>query len=516
MDQNEIVRRLDEVRARIREHLADAPTPRLGAALPADDPLELGEALRNYRLPSEPNLNTTPHLEAANTGAVITAPVTLDSKIPVVGPLLTLLRRLARPFVQPILDPYLDRQERFNVDVVRYLNEFGQRLEKRLENLGAELGHWIADPGFIEARLDAALTDYDEALKARHTVLFDALEEEIWALRSLVRDLQVGSGEQLHEFEVRFVERAQAVDARFDEKDQALSDAVRAMSERTPASSLSEVELLSTQTMLRRVLDRLEPGPRPGGEQVQPSASAGLGDWLEDQHYRAFQERFRGDEQVIAERMKAYVAEFDRAAGPVADLGCGRGEFLELLHSSGFDCIGVEVNAAEVEEGQRRGLPIEPGDLFEWLEDREAASLGGVVLTEVIEHLPPRSWWRLVELAATRLAPGGTLLIETINPESLYALARAFVIDPTHTRPTHPQLLAFMARRAGFASVEVRFQAEVPASDRVAKIESNALTDDPASLRLIETINTRIEQVNRLCCAPQEYILLARHSPAKP
>lgn len=513
MDQDEIVRRLEAIRERIRDRLADAPAPKLGEALPPEQPLELGEPLRNYKVPAEPNLNSSAHLEKANAAAVITGPAPLDSKVPVVGPLLTLLRRLAKPFVQPLLDPYLDRQERFNVELVRHLNELGQRLEKRLDNLGAELGHWIADPGFIESRLDAALTDYDEALKARQTVLFDALEEEVWALRSLVRDLQAGMNGQLEQFEVRFVQRAQAVDARFDEKDQALETALR-----TAGSSVTEAELQATRAMLRQAIDAAG-RPRAGdgaeiasGPDGAPAPAVDpwtqLGSWLDDEQYRTFQDKFRGGEREIAERMQSYVDVFREPPGRVVDLGCGRGEFVALLGEAGIDAVGVEINAAEVATGVEHGLDIVHADLFDWLGDQEPESLGGVFLAEVIEHLPPPDWTRFVDLAASRLAAGGKLLVETINPESLYAYARAFVIDPTHTRPVHPELLAFLCRRAGLHEIDVRYQAEVPEEQRVAPLEPEK-AGSPAAVELAREINYRIEKINRLCCAPQEYALVA-------
>lgn len=566
MEQREIARRLEQVRERVRKELASAQPISIADALPPEKALELGALEYEYKLPDTPNLNTTAHLESANDLAAIAEPVQLTSRVPVLGPLLTLVRRLTRPFVQPLLDPYIERQERFNVEIVRHLNELGQMLEARLENISAQLEHWLANPGHVEARLDQALETYDEALRQRHVVLFDAFEEELLSIKNRILDGQEESSRRLSDFEVRFVERSQAVDRRFDEKDEAMSEATgsvdvtirglersqetlgeqlhaadvrqdglerrqddleriqqefeEAMRSRTGDSFYAE--MMETRSHLARTLAQLEkthdlPTAADGAGGEVSASVPGIDDhlwkvlreWMNDADYRAFQDQFRGDEKEIARRLKAHVAKFDGMKGPVVDLGCGRGEFLELLEESGHTAIGVELNIAEVETCTKRGLTAIHADLFDWLDDQEPESLGGIFMAQVIEHLPPPDWSRFVQLAVSRLGFGGRLIIETINPESLYALARAYVVDPTHIRPVHPRLLAFFAERAGFETTEIRYQAEVPANERALPIDTSDYADRPEMLALLEEVNLRFQRLDRLCCAPQEYTLVA-------
>ena len=105
--------------------------------------------------------------------------------------------------------------------------------------------------------------------------------------------------------------------------------------------------------------------------------------------------------------------------------------------------------------------------------------------------------------------PGGRLVVETINPESLFALVRAYVLDPTHTRPVHPQLLSFMAHRSGLTDIDIVYQAEVPEVAQVARVEETPFVEHASSLAVVRELNLRIDQVNEMYAAPQEYALIA-------
>ena len=520
MDQNEIAQRLKDLRDRIRAELAEGAPASLADGLVGTRRPELPD-FEPPPAPTEPQVNTTPHLQAANDLAVITRPIEVSSSVPVVGPVLTLLRALARPFVQPFLDPYLARQERFNAEVVRHLNVQGAQIEARLAAIYGALYERVAEPRQLESRLDTALAEYDETLRQRHVVLFDALEEELWAVRAHITESWQEMVGSLHDLDVQFVQRALAVDGRFDKKDDVvgvLDERLKRLEHLERVSVLPDkAEMFETRTVLAEALAALDGvAPADAGADETPSADPfdmplwrRLREWMGDQDYRAHQAVFRGKPEEIAERMRAHIQRFEGAPGPVADLGCGRGEFLELLRDAGMDAIGVEINEADVSECAANGFDAVHADLFDWLEARDKESLGGIFVAQVIEHLPPPRWQDLVRLAVSRLAPGGRLLIETINPESLFAILRAYVIDPTHVRPVHPSLLAFLANRAGFEQVDVHYQADVPDAARPVAIDEGLAGDDADLRRVLEEMNQRLSRLDELCCRPQEYALVA-------
>ena len=149
------------------------------------------------------------------------------------------------------------------------------------------------------------------------------------------------------------------------------------------------------------------------------------------------------------------------ARGAIADLGCGRGEFLEALAGRGLSGKGCDTNPVMVARCREKGLAVEEADLFSWLRAQPADSLGGITAYQVVEHLPADSLLPLVELAVSRLAPGGRLLLETVNAESVYAM-KWFWMDLTHVRPVPAPSLGRLMEACGLREVTTAYRSPVP------------------------------------------------------
>ena len=180
------------------------------------------------------------------------------------------------------------------------------------------------------------------------------------------------------------------------------------------------------------------------------------------------------------------------------DLGCGRGEFLTLLKELGIEASGIEIDPELAEEGRARGLAVETGDGLAHLATFVDGALGSIVLIQVIEHLTAQEAADLALLARDKLRPGGKLLIETVNPQSLYVFAHPFYVDPTHERPVHPAYLEFLFREAGFESIELLWRSPPPRDD---------VLETPADDDGVRAANVR--RLNQLLFAPQDYALIA-------
>jgi O-antigen chain-terminating methyltransferase len=215
----------------------------------------------------------------------------------------------------------------------------------------------------------------------------------------------------------------------------------------------------------------------------------------------AFESSFRGDHDELVGRYRDLAARFatDHAQGPVLDIGCGRGEFLELLSELGVAASGIELDHDLVQQARGRGLDVVEGDGVVHLATLPDGSLGGIVLIQVIEHLSPQGVVDLVAVARHKLVDGGLIVIETVNPQSLYTFAHSFYVDPTHANPVHPAYLTFLFQQAGYTHVEIEWRSDPPADDVLH-------VDDDAG----EVAKANIARLNQLLFAPQDYALVAQ------
>ena len=225
-------------------------------------------------------------------------------------------------------------------------------------------------------------------------------------------------------------------------------------------------------TELRLLRQKFSTGPVPSPTPALTTAP------LEtpDIDWAAFAEQFRGSEDRIRQQQKCYVSRFAGASGEVLDIGCGRGEFLEAARAASLPARGIDQSHDSIALCRSKGLDVEQGDMFAYLESLADGSLGGAYCAQVIEHLPPAAVPRLVKLLAQKLRLNALVAIETPNPECLAIFATHFYLDPTHTRPVPAQLLRFYLESAGFGSIAI--ERLTPAVDSMP-----ALADLPPSVR---------------------------------
>lgn len=200
-----------------------------------------------------------------------------------------------------------------------------------------------------------------------------------------------------------------------------------------------------------RTIAQLE-GPRPtvdGG--AEPGMPAEL--------YLEFEASFRGSPEMIRERLKHNLTYFRNDTAqprlPVLDLGCGRGEWLQLLKEENIPAIGVDSNSSMIERCEDAHLEVYLDDAVQYLAELPDNSLAGLTAFHIIEHLPLGVLIRLIDEARRVVRPGGVVLLETPNPENLITGACNFYIDPTHRNPLPPALVAFLLQARGFERVEI-------------------------------------------------------------
>ena len=192
---------------------------------------------------------------------------------------------------------------------------------------------------------------------------------------------------------------------------------------------------------------------------------------MDDNFYLAFEDRFRGSRDLIKSRLRAYMLFVKPLKAiyedrKVVDLGCGRGEWLELMEEEGFEAHGVDLDEEMLTACQSAGLSATKEDAAEHLKKLPDESVVVVSGFHIIEHIPFDSLQILVHEAFRVLKPGGLLILETPNPENMVVSMTEFYLDPTHQNPIPPALLYFLVEYYGFARIKiVRLNESISISD---------------------------------------------------
>jgi O-antigen chain-terminating methyltransferase len=266
------------------------------------------------------------------------------------------------------------------------------------------------------------------------------------------------------------------------------------------SSEYEDVKLLMKKFMLlkdqlNRILALLEEKKMPSPAQVREVLEP-----IEDGVYTGFENRFRGHEEEIKKQLEGYIPYF-RKGGKVLDLGCGRGEFLELLQKNGIQGTGIDSNSQMTDICLDKGLDCRKGDIIGLLAEWPDASLDGIISSQVIEHLAPPYLKKMIDICLLKLASSGVLILETINPTSVFALVQIYYLDLSHQKPVHPQALKFLMESAGFEDVRIQYSAELEA-DRLQNLPG---ADEASSL-----LNRNIDRLNSLLYAAPNYAAIGR------
>ncbi len=181
---------------------------------------------------------------------------------------------------------------------------------------------------------------------------------------------------------------------------------------------------------------------------------------MENNFYRKFEDKFRGSRALIKNRLKVYLP-FVLPLNEIytdsfaLDIGCGRGEWLELLEENNIYSLGIDMDKGMLEACHNLSLNVKLGEGIEYLKQQDSDSAIVISSFHLIEHISFEDLQTLVSEALRVLKPGGILILETPNPENIKVATESFYLDPTHIKPIPSSLLSFLAEYYGFARVKV-------------------------------------------------------------
>ena len=409
--------------------------------------------------------------------------------------------RLGR-FVWGMVGPYLQRQLTFNSVVVDHINRTAEAQK-------------AAHTRTLEAV--TALWWYMEATTIFHTHLLLYMQQVTAYVDTKNREersgfLVLNAGvDSIAQVQSKYAESVAARDRRYDAKVNAIT--------------AEAAELRATVGLLQQAVaglkQRLVSGPAapithptPAAGEIRPAADA-FAHPVDAWKYVGFENQFRGPESEIRARQQSYLPYFEGTEGPVLDVGCGRGEFIDLLRSHGIPAQGIDLNSGMVDVCRQRGLDVVEGDAVTHLTSLANGSLGGVFAAQVVEHLEPSYLLRFLELAHEKLEPGGRLVLETLNPACWTAFFESYIRDITHRWPLHPDTLRFFVQATGFEGVTIEFSSPVPSDVRLETASVRA--DADVDLRALAAAVTRnAEKLNARMFTHLDYAVVAQKGHPQP
>jgi 2-polyprenyl-3-methyl-5-hydroxy-6-metoxy-1,4-benzoquinol methylase len=396
------------------------------------------------------------------------------------------------------------------------LTAFEQRMRQRDDMLTAHAEAMQAVQAQLTAHAEAMqagqaqLTAFEQRMRQRDDMLTahaEAMQAVQAQLTAHAEAIQAGQA-QLTAFEQRMRQRDDMLTAHAEAMQEHLDERIENLDQQQKIGLQSMRERVSkAERKLRRVLYVLTDDQK-AGERLKIERQAMPSQALEPNFdYFGFEEKFRGSAEDIKARQRAYV-EYFQGQNDILDIGCGRGEFLELLREAGIKVKGVDLDLDMVLYCREKGLNVIQEDGFAYLDSLPDEALGGVFAAQVIEHLESKQIIELVKLCQRKLRPGGILILETLNPKCLMIFAESFYMDFSHIKPIHPEAMKFLLESTGFLNIELKFSAPVEPSKRLL-----AFPDLEAFGTTLKTFNHSLEQLNELLYGFQDYAVIGRKAP---
>jgi SAM-dependent methyltransferase len=405
-----------------------------------------------------------------------------------------------RTLVWRLIGPALETQRQFNSAVVDHLNRATPRA-RAIDGLLTDLASALEAQTAARLRFDAHLIQYLQTL----TWFVDTRDRKVESGARVVNSALSGISDD-------WMKRWESLKNREDRWVKEVQQVMRALEDMRATSALAQQTSLSLKRDVERLLSRGAPAAATSvAAATDPDSPSATAPDLDAFKYVAFENEFRGSREEIRRRLSEYLPRFE-GRSDILEIGCGRGEFLDLLRERGVSARGLDLNEAMVRETRDRGLDAVVADALAYLEGLPDASLGGLFAAQVVEHLPPAYLARLIEVAGHKIRPKGVLVLETINPTCWLAFFESYIRDLTHVKPLHPDTLRFLVRAAGFERVEIELKAPVPEAQRLKTLPWKVSVEDPAMQEafegLIERVNAHATTLNDRLFGYQDYAVI--------
>jgi O-antigen chain-terminating methyltransferase len=372
--------------------------------------------------------------EQNNRGWNVNPEFPITSHRRTIGKFIVLGKKVVRKFLRWYINPAFEKQRNFNGSVTRSINA--------LVNIA----------NFTSTGVNRAFEEMNNTNQA-----VQALEEKVNAIAAQQNKQSVELEEKLIEMINRLEERIISTNNALNSLNQKYEQHNKDL--QLKIEQLNEMILLLNAKIKKHQRSLNFQHDEHTVEKVNNSSSdKQVGS--DSFNYFLFEQFFRGTRSAIKERQKLYLPYF-RNKEFVLDIGCGRGEFLELLTENGVKAKGIDTDQDMVEFCREKGFEVEQVNVTDYLSTVNDNTFDGIFMAQVIEHIPPEEISRVIHLIYRALKPGGLFIVETINVQSVYAMNHWFYLDPSHTKPVHPETLRFYLKECGFSKVDMEYLSPV-------------------------------------------------------
>jgi SAM-dependent methyltransferase len=347
-----------------------------------------------------------------------------------------------------------ERQQQNQDELQGEIQELEREMQSQIEQL-AQKGDRIAN------QIQEGLQSQIEQLDQKRDRIANQIQEE---LQSQIEQLDQKRDRIANQIQEGLQTQIQHLDRDLDQKTEQLQEYLESQIKDSNEKNFQnshylKIDLLQQKRLINKFLEATA-GSEGGSSSEPAQIFAGELDHSLDAFYFAFEEHFRGSREEINRRLEVYLPRLREAQiapgdSLILDLGCGRGEWLELLRDNGYRARGIDLNRVVIEQCQSRGLEVLEGDVIAYLQSMPDDSVAVITGFHIIEHLPFEILVKLLNEAFRVLRHRGLVIFETPNPANVLVGSCNFYFDPTHRNPLPSLMTQFLVQYCGFAEVEI-------------------------------------------------------------
>jgi O-antigen chain-terminating methyltransferase len=419
-----------------------------------------------------------------------------------IGSMIVFAKKAIRKIIKFLIEPIIEEQNEFNRTITASVNalynndvvtqefiksgyQYIEQTKGRIGQISQAIEKLTSDIGELTTEIGELTTEIGNiSLIANDLDNVKKMVEEIYGLRELPDEFsEIKSN--LNTIEQSIIKNQDSIHA-FDFKiDNVERSFVKALNNRTSgedATAGTDLKLHWAENVQSNV---------PVDQRI-----------YHDIDYFDFENHFRGTRADIKKSQEIYL-EYFLGESDVVDLGCGRGEFLELLQENRVKAAGIDICDEFIQYCQIKGLNVIKNDAVSYMKNLSDNTIGGVFAAQFVEHINTSDLIEICEETYKKLKPGGYFVIETPNPRCLSIYTNAFYVDPSHNKPVHPQTLEYLLKKAGFQDVRICFTEQ-------SKVAYSLPLLDAENINNLEQFNNGLNVVSDILFGSQDYAIIAQ------